>query len=204
MGRKVAEVAADIDGSRETCRTMECPMGNLVADAMLDRVKGQGVTIALQNGGGLRASIGAGTVTQGDVLTVLPFQNTLSTFNISGAGIVAALENGVSQVEEGGGRFPQVAGLRVTWDPKVAPNEGRVSSVEVQDGDGWAPIEPDTVYAVATNNFMRNGGDGYSVLRDQGSNAYDFGPGLEEVLAGYLAEHPDYPVVSQGRITRVE
>jgi 5'-nucleotidase / UDP-sugar diphosphatase len=55
-------------------------MGNLVADAMLDRVKDQGVTIAIQNGGGLRASIDAGEVTMGEVLTVLPFQNTLATF----------------------------------------------------------------------------------------------------------------------------
>ena len=202
--RKVAEVAADIDGSRETCRARECPMGNLVADAMLDRVKGQGVTIALQNGGGLRASIGAGEVSMGDVLAVLPFQNTLSTFNITGAGIVAALENGVSQVEEGGGRFPQVAGLRFSWDPKVPPNEGRIKQVEVREGEGWVPIDPAKTYIVATNNFMRNGGDGYSVLRDQGTNAYDFGPGLEEVLASYLAEHPDYPVAPQGRITRLE
>ena len=51
-------------------------MGDVVADAMLERMKGQGVTIALQNGGGLRASIGGGTVTMGDVLSVLPFQNT--------------------------------------------------------------------------------------------------------------------------------
>jgi 5'-nucleotidase len=202
--RKVAEVASDIDGSRESCRARECPMGNLVADAMLDRVKGQGVTIALQNGGGLRASIGAGEVSMGDVLAVLPFQNTLSTFNIAGAGIVAALENGVSQVEEGAGRFPQVAGVRFSWDPKVAPNEGRIRSVEVREGDGWVPIDPEKVYIVATNNFMRNGGDGYTVLRDQGTNAYDFGPGLEEVLAAYLAEHPDYPVAPQGRITRLE
>ena len=122
--RVVAEVGGDIDGSRETCRTQECPMGNLVAEAMLDRVAGQGVTIALQNGGGLRASIAGGTVTKGDVLAVLPFQNTLSTFNITGSGIVAALENGVSQVEEGAGRFPQVAGLKFTWDPERAPDAG--------------------------------------------------------------------------------
>ena len=204
MARKVAEVAADVDGSRETCRARECPMGNLVADAMLDRVKGQGATIALQNGGGLRASIGAGEVSMGDVLAVLPFQNTLSTFNIAGAGIVAALENGVSQVEEGGGRFPQVAGLRFSWDPKVPPNEGRIKQVEVREGEGWVPIDPAKTYIVATNNFMRNGGDGYSVLLEQGTNAYDFGPGLEEVLASYLAEHPDYPVAPQGRVTRLE
>lgn len=203
-GRKVAEIASDIDGGRDSCRAGECAMGNLVADAMLDRVKGQGVTIALQNGGGLRASIGAGEVTMGDVLAVLPFQNTLSTFNVTGAGIVAALENGVSQVEEIGGRFPQVAGLRFTWDPKVAPNAGRVTKVEVAEDGGWVPIDPAKVYTVATNNFMRNGGDGYAVLRDEGTNAYDYGPGLEDVLADYLAEHPDYDVAEQGRITRAE
>ncbi|MEM6307951.1 MAG: bifunctional metallophosphatase/5'-nucleotidase, partial [Pseudomonadota bacterium] len=94
----VAQTAAAIDGARENCRTGECQMGNLVADAMLDRVKGQGVHIAIQNGGGLRASIDAGDVTMGEVLTVLPFQNTLATFDISGQGIIEALENGVSQV----------------------------------------------------------------------------------------------------------
>jgi 5'-nucleotidase len=94
--RVVAEAAEAIEGSRDVCRAMECPMGNLVADAMLDRVKDQGVQIAIQNGGGLRASIDAGEVTMGEVLTVLPFQNTLSTFEVTGAQILAALENGVS------------------------------------------------------------------------------------------------------------
>jgi 5'-nucleotidase / UDP-sugar diphosphatase len=199
----VAEVGADIDGGRGRCRAMECQMGNLVAEAMLDRVKGQGVTIALQNGGGLRASIGAGTVTKGDVLAVLPFQNTLSTFNITGAGIVAALENGVSQVEEGAGRFPQVAGLRFTWD-SAAPPGSRVRTVEVQDGDAWAPVDPAKVYAAVTNNFLRGGGDGYAVLRDQATNAYDYGPGLDDVLSDYLADNPDYTPFTDGRIARAE
>ena len=199
--RVVAEVGGDIDGSRETCRAMECPMGNLVADAMLDRVKGQGVTIALQNGGGLRASIAGGEVTMGDVMTVLPFQNTLSTFNITGAGIVVALENGVSQVEEGGGRFPQVAGLKYSWDPKVAPMAGRVWDVMVEEGGAWVPIDPAKVYAVVTNNFMRGGGDGYAVLRDQGTDAYDYGPNLEDVLSDYLAAHQSYAPYTDGRVT---
>ncbi|TPE48804.1 bifunctional metallophosphatase/5'-nucleotidase [Amaricoccus solimangrovi] len=202
--KRVGEVGADIDGSRESCRARECAMGDLVADAMLDRVKGQGVTIALQNGGGLRASIGAGEVSMGEVLAVLPFQNTLSTFNISGAGIVAALENGVSEVEEGAGRFPQVAGLRFTWDPAGAPNGGRIREVLVAEGDGWAPIDRAKVYTVVTNNFMRNGGDGYAVLRDQGDNAYDYGPNLEDVLADYLAARPGYTPPPADRITRAE
>ncbi|MDP5359368.1 MAG: 5'-nucleotidase C-terminal domain-containing protein, partial [Paracoccaceae bacterium] len=82
--RIVADAVEAIEGDRSVCRAMECPMGNLVADAMLDRVADQGIQIAIQNGGGLRASIDAGEVTMGEVLTVLPFQNTLSTFQVSG------------------------------------------------------------------------------------------------------------------------
>ncbi len=48
-----------IDGDRTVCRVKECSMGNLVADAMLDRTRNQGMQIAIQNGGGLRASIDA-------------------------------------------------------------------------------------------------------------------------------------------------
>ena len=201
--RVVTEIPAGIDGSRETCRAQECPMGDLVTDAMVDRVKDQGVTIGLTNGGGLRASIGAGTVTMGDVLAVLPFQNTLSTFNIPGSGIVAALENGVSQVEEGAGRFPQVSGLRFSWDPK-APAMSRIKSVEVREGDAWVPLDPAKVYTVASNNFMRAGGDGYVSLRDEATNAYDYGPGLEEVLADFMAANPDFAPGPEPRITRIE
>src|SRR5690606_13802708 len=74
---EVAEVSAPIDGSRESCRAKECEMGNLVTDAILAKTADQGVTIAIQNGGGLRASIDGGMATVGDVLAVLPFQNTL-------------------------------------------------------------------------------------------------------------------------------
>lgn len=196
----VAETAVPIDGERGSCRAVECGMGNLVADAMLDRVKDQGVQIAIANGGGLRASIDAGEVTMGEVLTVLPFQNTLSTFETTGSVIVAALENGVSQVEEGAGRFPQVAGLKFTFDP-AAEAGSRVSDVMVQEGDEYNPIQPDLNYLVVTNNYVRNGGDGYKMFRD-GLNAYDFGPDLADVTAEFLAKHSPYTPYLDGRITK--
>ena len=95
-------------------------MGNLLADAQLDRVKDQGITISIQNGGGLRASIDAGPVTMGEVYSVLPFQNTLATFEATGETLVKALENGASQYEDAAGRFAQVAGLKYTVDPAAA------------------------------------------------------------------------------------
>ena len=197
----VASASAVIEGDRAVCRVQECEMGNLVADAMLDRVADQGVTIAIANSGGLRASIDAGDVTMGEVLTVLPFQNTLATFKISGQGVIDALENGVSQVEEVKGRFPQVAGLRFTWDTNVAPNEGRVTEVMVATDDGFVQIDPSATYSVVTNNYVRNGGDGYKMFR-AGMNAYDYGPGLEVVLADYMAAQGGYSPYLDGRIAQ--
>ncbi|WP_163846812.1 bifunctional metallophosphatase/5'-nucleotidase [Pseudooceanicola aestuarii] len=192
----VAESGDVIDGSRESCRSGECPMGNLVTDAMLARVKDQGIDLAITNGGGLRASIDAGEVTMGEVLSVLPFQNTLSTFQTTGADIVAALENGVSQLEDGAGRFPQVSGMSYAFDP-AAEAGARISDVMV----GGAPIDPEKTYGVVTNNYVRNGGDGYKMFRD-GQNAYDFGPDLADVTAEYLAEQGPYAPYTDGRITQ--
>lgn len=197
----IGEVTAPIDGSRESCRAGECSMGVLVTDAMLARTADQGVTIAITNGGGLRASIDQGTATVGDVLSVLPFQNTLATMKIAGSDIVAALEAAVSGIEEGAGKFPQVGGLRFKLDKSVAPNAGRVSDVEVREGDTWVPIDAAKVYGVATNNFMRGGGDGYVAFKEKSQDAYDFGPGLEEVVAEYLANNAPYTPKVEGRIT---
>ncbi|AZO51111.1 MAG: LysM peptidoglycan-binding domain-containing protein [Mesorhizobium sp.] len=201
--KEVAETTKAIDGSRDNCRARECEMGNLVSDAILDRVKGQGVEIVISNGGGLRASIDQGTVTMGEVLTVLPFQNTLATFQISGKDLVAGLESGLSQIEDGAGRFPQVAGLKYSFDKSVAPNAGRVKSVEVMENGAWAPINPDKDYLVATNNYVRQGGDGYKVFAEKAKNAYDYGPGLEQVVADYLGAHRPYTPKLDGRITEI-
>lgn len=198
--KEIGATSEAVDGSREVCRATECTMGNLVADAMVDRLKDQGITIAIQNGGGLRASIDAGTVTMGEVLTVLPFQNTLASFQLKGSDIVAALENGVSQVEEAAGRFPQVSGLKYTADLNK-PAGSRISGVEVKEGDAFVAIDPDKLYGVATNNYMRSGGDGYKVFATGGQNAYDFGPGLETVVADYIAKNSPYKPYTDGRVT---
>lgn len=198
----VTEIAAPIDGSRENCRARECEMGNTVAEAMLARVAGLGATIALANGGGLRASLEAGTVTLGDVLTVLPFQNKLFTMDLPGSTIVAALEHGVNAVEEGAGRFPQVAGLRFRLDLSVAPNAGRVSEVMVRGADGeWVPIDPDAIYTIVTNDFLAGGGDGYAMLRE-GTNRYDTAIDLADALAEYLTVNAPFAPSLDGRIAQ--
>ncbi|WIY51924.1 bifunctional metallophosphatase/5'-nucleotidase [Devosia sp. YIM 151766] len=205
MTTTVIGTATDkIEGSREICRAMECSMGNLLADAILDRVADQGATIAFQNGGGIRASIDAGEVTIGDVLTVLPFSNTLATVEISGADVIEALENGVSDVENGAGRFAQVAGLKYSFDLSQ-PSGSRVSDVLVKgDGDTWVPIDEAANYIIVTNNYVRGGGDGYGTFAE-GSNPYDFGPPLEDVVADFIAKQGGtYTPYTDGRITIIE
>lgn len=198
----VASSATVIDGNRSVCRIRECEMGNLIADAMLDRVKNQGVSIAIMNSGGIRSSIDEGDITMGEVLAVLPFQNTLSTFDITGADIIAALENGVSQVEEVKGRFPQVAGLKFKWDAAKPANKGRVLGVMVSVNGEYQTIDKSKTYSVVTNNYVRGGGDGYKVFASNAKNAYDFGPNMESVLADYLSANAPYTPKLEGRITQ--
>jgi 5'-nucleotidase/UDP-sugar diphosphatase len=197
----VASSAEMIDGARENCRYKECQMGNLVADAMLARVKEQGIQVALANGGGLRASIDAGDVTQGEVLTVLPFQNTLATFQVDGATLKAALENGMGQFDdpEDDGRFPQVAGIKYIVESGNATGE-RVTEIMVDMNGTWEPLDPAKDYGVVSNNFVRSGGDGYKMFRTA-KNVYDFGPDLADVTAEFLAAHAPYTPYLDGRIT---
>ncbi|MCA8869871.1 MAG: 5'-nucleotidase C-terminal domain-containing protein [Rhodobacteraceae bacterium] len=196
----VAESTDVINGERDTCRVQECTMGNLVADAMLDRVRSQGIEVAIANSGGLRASIDAGQVTMGEVLTVLPFQNTLSTFHVSGRVLLEALENGVSQVEEVAGRFPQVAGLTYTWDAAAAPGS-RIVDAKVMRSGVWTDVDPEWMYGLVSNNYVRGGGDGYKMFINA-EHAYDFGPDLADVVAEYLAQSQGYKPYLDGRIVK--
>jgi len=198
----VASNSTNLNGERDDCRVRECTMGNLIADAMRDAVSDKGYNIALQNSGGIRASIDLGEVTMGEVLTVLPFQNTLATFKVTGEQLLAALENGVSQVEDVKGRFPQVSGLRFSFDIAIAPGEGRVQSVEVDQNGSWAPLDIKATYGVVSNNFIRGGGDGYKMFR-QATDVYDFGPDVADIVADFLAKNPNYQTSVEGRINQM-
>jgi 5'-nucleotidase len=210
----VGETSVFLVGDRAVCRVAECNLGNLITDAMRAET---GAQIAIENGGGIRSNIPVGeatpeetalgeplTITLGDVLTVLPFGNLTSTFSLTGADVITALENGVSDVEGGAGRFPQVSGIRYSWDGSLEPGS-RIVSVEVEQEDGsYAPIDLEEVYLVASNDFMRRGGDEYTIFETNAIDPYDFGKPLDQVLAEYLmANSPIAPVV-EGRIMRVD
>ena len=196
----VAEASKGISGDAMRCRRKECPMGNLVADAMLDSKKDDGFSIAIQNGGGIRASIDKGGVTIGEILTVLPYQNTIATFQTTGSVIKEALEHGISATDEFSGRFPQVSGLKFSWSSE-APDGSRVNSIYIyQDGD-WQPLDPAATYGVVTNDFIRQGGDGYKMFQTA-AEVNDFGQNLEEAVVEYLKKFSPYSPYTDGRIRR--
>jgi 5'-nucleotidase len=222
--QQIGSTAVFLDGERLTVRNRETNLGNLIADAMLEKTKAAGAQLCITNGGGIRASIpgpagGAATdpVTVGEVLTVLPFGNTLALVTITGAQVIAALENGVSQVNlanpsSSAGRFPQVGGLRFIWDP-IRPVGSRIVSVLVettpahgtvaQRAAAFTPINPTASYRVVTNNFMLTGGDGYSVFT-QGTNGVDTGFIMADEVQNYITANSPVNRGTEGRITRAQ
>ncbi|MGB3148490.1 MAG: 5'-nucleotidase C-terminal domain-containing protein [Paracoccaceae bacterium] len=155
----IGGIGTEIDSRRNIVRSQEATMGNLIADAMRERT---GADVAIMNGGGIRGdrTYAAGSrLTRRDILTELPFGNVTVVTELPGSQLLAALENGVSQVEKGAGRFPQVSGLRFAFDASAPPGS-RVSEVMVGD----APLEQERLYQVAVNDYILAGGDGYSAL----------------------------------------
>ncbi|MBI3964787.1 MAG: bifunctional metallophosphatase/5'-nucleotidase [Chloroflexi bacterium] len=181
--------------NRNAMRTGEAAVGNLVADAM--RATAQ-TDLALQNGGGLRGetTYGPGPLKRSDVVSILPFPNYVTVLRLTGADVRAALEHGVSRVEVGEGRFPQVSGLSFTFDP-LAPSGARVRSVTVNG----RPIDPAAKYTLATFDFLANGGDGYDVLkRAEVVLPASAGPLQANVVMDYIAKQGTVSPAIEGRI----
>ena len=192
--RIVGQAPAAVDIT--TCRMGECALGSFVAEAMLAGV--HGADVAITNGGGLRTGLPSGQITLGDVLSVLPFGNTVATLKLKGSDLRDALANGVSRAGMGG--FPQVAGLRLTWNPLAEPAQ-RLGSVAIRSADGsYAPLDPARIYTVVTNNFMRTGGDGYVSMRDHAIDPYDAGAGVDEVVSTAIAAASPFAPKIDGRI----
>ena len=162
-----------------------------------------GADVALTNGGGIRASkvYAPGTMlTRRDILSELPFGNKTVVLELTGRDIVAALENGLSKIEEGAGRFPHVAGLNVRYDAG-RPGGERVLAV-TRDG---APLDLDATFTLATNDYMANGGDGYDVFEDKMRlvDAYA-GTLMATQVIEYIAAQGSVAPVVEGRLQAVE
>ena len=195
----VGETKVPLNGARADVRAKETNLGNLISDAMLEKTRPAGAQLALMNGGSIRTSVDAGPITLGELIEVQPFGNTITLVSLTGDQLKAALENGVSQIETVAGRFPQVAGIRYSFDASK-PAGSRITGVQIADAQGYSPIKPTATYRVVTNNFLLTGGDGYSVLQ-AGTNKLDTGLIDVDVTAEYVRTHSPISPEVQGRIT---
>jgi 2',3'-cyclic-nucleotide 2'-phosphodiesterase (5'-nucleotidase family) len=187
-------------------------MGNMVADAMLEKYPG--VDAALTNSGGLRQDIliappsageQPGEITWGEVFAVLPFGNRTVILTLTGAQLTEALINGFSPTCNSAiatGRSPQVAGIKAQFhcDGLTPVVDGLWKAPEGPAGP-LTPIEPADPVRIVTNDFMLTGGDGYTVLAE-GTDVLQPGDGLLEITIEYIAAHSPVAPVVEGRLVR--
>jgi 2',3'-cyclic-nucleotide 2'-phosphodiesterase (5'-nucleotidase family) len=164
--------------------------------------QGTGADLAIINGGGIRGDkvYAAGSeLIRKDIQSELPFANMAVVIELTGQQIQAALENGVSQVQDKAGRFPQVAGLAFSFNPK-RPVGKRIVNVTI----AGAALDLKKTYKVATNDYMSNGGDGYSMMTK--AKRID-GAGeklLTDIVADYLSAKGKITQQPDGRIRQVQ
>ncbi|XP_069361107.1 uncharacterized protein [Maniola hyperantus] len=188
-----------------TCRLQECNLGNLIADAMVDKhaseYTGEGWTdapIAVMQGGGIRASIShvdqLFNVTKGDLYTVMPFAGNLVKIAMNGSNILKMLEHSVANynIIRAPGQFLQVSGLKVEYD-FIKPPGARVVKVLARCGKCKIPVyeilNKTAEYNILSNGFLANGGDGFQSL---GNHEFDQGvsglsPFIENLTCPVLA-----------------
>lgn len=228
----LAITEVDLDGLRSSVRTMETNQGNLIADALRWQAEqlaasfnAEAPDVALQNGGGIRNNtvIAAGSdISELTTFNMLPFANFVTIMDPMSAGqFKEILENAVSRVAFTDGRFAQVSGFTLVYDPdgdaqildgdaNVVTPGTRVVSATLDDGtpiiaDGEVvPGAPDIT--IATIDFLARGGDQYPY---RGLGFTPVGVSYQQALANYIETlggvitAADYPAGGEGRITTV-
>ncbi len=147
-----SRVLGDAPEALGRSRARDSALGNWITDAMRAAT---GVDIAFQNPGGIRAELEAGPVTVGDVYEVMPFDNQVMTVRLTGSQVLDVLEAGVGPTT-----CIQVSGITFAFDPE-RPRGERVLEARTADG---ARLDPARTYLVAANDFMTQGGDGFTMF----------------------------------------
>lgn len=163
-------------------------VARLVAETMLWKAAeaGMEVDLALIQGGGVRADIEDGVLTVGQVLEMLPFENTLVTVELTGEKIRDMVETAVARAEDQArsGSFPYLAGARFGTDMTL-PAGKRVSGISLDKGGELIPLDATATYRLITTSYLANGGDGYAVFAENSGSRRDTGLGDAEVFIEY-------------------
>ena len=183
---------ADAPITRAITSAGESALGDLVADAQRAAT---GADISLMNPGGLRSDLRRGPITLGDILTLHPFGNRLETLTLSGAQVLAALEQQWPRDPQQLPRVLKTSGLFYEWDPERPAGHHVVTACDA----AGRPLEPSRDYRVTVNDFLAGGGDNFLIFK-QGRHP-EIGPLDSDALARYLSSlHGPISVRTDGRI----
>ncbi len=215
LSQSFATTEVLLNGERDPgVRTEETNLGDFACDAILWAAKkalGEDkVVAAINNGGGIRASIQAGEITMNDMKTVFPYGNQVTVLTITGAELLEVLEAATFSTPDAIGAFPQVSGIVFTLDTTVPYEQGE----QYPDSTYFAPAKPgsrvsietvggepfdiEALYNIATNDFSAAGGDTYYALRYANqTSGYMTGVALEDALVNYVTEELGGVVTAQ-------
>ena len=202
LTRVVGRTNVSLNAVSAAARNEETNVGNLVTDAFR---RAMGTDVALMNGGSIRADavIGPGVLTRRDVLSILPFKNKVLKLQLTGATLRAALEHGVARSAEDPepGRFPQVSGIRFSFDAS-RPAGSRIVDVTVNG----QPLDDKRKYTLATTNFLAiDGGDGYTMFKEATLlTPVERAPLDSDVLTRFIRPTRSIAPKTEGRIQRLD
>ncbi len=188
LSEKLDDVVGSVDtvlSGKSVCEA-ETNFGDFVADVVREAT---GAAVALVNGGGVRADLGPGEITLGDVLTALPFGNEVVVLDVPGATLREALEL-CAREKVGEGGFLQVSGCKYAIGAGGELARATVAGESLDDG---------ATYKVAMPDFLADGGDGYAMFVGL-EPGYKTGLVLYDVVASALREERAVPEEPAGRI----
>lgn len=175
----LSEVIGTAEGpfGNENARKQETEIGNLVADSMLWSTRNLDTDFALQNGGGIRVGLPAGKITKKTIYEILPFDNTVVVLKMKGHQVLRLFDF-MATIQAGQGAFPQVSeGVRFTINSAAKRSENITIN--------GRPIDPEMIYAIATNSYLAGGGDGYRVFLEA-QDRYETSTFQRDALIDYI------------------
>lgn len=124
-------------------------MLNLLSDFVKTRgeeLSGRPVDLAIMNKGGIRNSLAAGKITQGEIIDIAPFDNSIVVMEIKGRDLLENFKIMASQEGQGVSK-----GVKAIYDPATLS----LSSVTING----KKIDPEATYRLATIDYLAAGND---------------------------------------------
>lgn len=218
---QIGRTMVTLDARTSSCRLHECNVGNIVADSMFyhfliknwmneSASEWSSANFVAVNGGSVRGFYAeSGTnITVDDLFVISPFASKAELIEIKGKYILEAFEHSVENYNESRkhGKFLQISGARVVYDLSK-PNGHRVRSLQVLCNQCQIPkyetVSPNKVYKMITNSFVRNGGDGYSMIQNNVLNSHRSETLDINILLDYIQQHQPLRTGVEGRINFV-